>query len=75
MVCQVYLCQLAERGFESQKRAAAEEERKEKRQIQRDVRHHIAVAIDKERLKCAEADAVLKNVHAAEVYGRHMAAA
>ena len=66
--------QLAERGFESQKRAAAEEERKEKRQIQRDVRHHIAVAIGRERLKCVEAEAITKNLHAADVVQRHMAA-
>ena len=66
--------QIAERGFESQKRAAAEEERKVKRQIQRDVRHHIAVAIDRERLKCVEAEAVMKNLHAADIVQRHMAA-
>jgi hypothetical protein len=66
--------QLAERGFESQKRAAAEEVRREKRQIQRDERHKIVVAIDKERLKCAEADAVVKNLSAADIYQKHMAA-
>jgi hypothetical protein len=64
--------QLAERGFESQKRAAAEEARREKRQIQRDERHQIVVA--KERLKCAEADAVRKNLAAADIYQKHMAA-
>ena len=66
--------QLAERGFESQKRAAAEEVRREKRQTQRDERHHFAVAIDKERLKIAEAVAVMKNCAAIDVYGKHMAA-
>jgi hypothetical protein len=66
--------QLAERGFESQKRAVAEEVRREKRQIQRDERHKIIIAIDKERLKCAEADAVRKNLDAADIYQKHMAA-
>ena len=66
--------QLAERGFESQKRAAAEEGRREKRQIQRDVRHHTALAIDRERLKCLEADAVIKTCRANALLSRPMAA-
>ena len=66
--------QLAARGFESQKRAEAEEARREKRQTQRDERHEIVIKIEKERLKIAEAAAVVKNLHAADMYQRHMAA-
>jgi hypothetical protein len=45
-----------------------------KRQIQRDERYKIIFAIDKERLKCAEADTVVKNLRAADIYQTHMAA-
>ena len=47
---------------------------REKRQTQRDERHQLISAIDKERLKCAEAETVLKNLNAAEVYQKCMAA-
>ena len=66
--------QIAERGFESQKRAAAEEERREKRQIAREVRHFTQLAIDRERLKCFEADAVFKTCRANQLLNRPMAA-
>ena len=66
--------QLAERGFESQKRAAAEENRRERRQTQRDVRHFTALAIDRERLKCFEAEAVTKTYRAKQLLSGRMAA-
>jgi hypothetical protein len=61
-------------GFERQKRAAAEEVRREKRQAQRDERHPIDIMIRKERLKCAEADSVTRSLHAADVLQHLMAA-
>ena len=65
---------LAEIGFAREKRAQAEEERREKRQTQRDVRHYTALAIDRERLKCFEADAVIKIHRAKQLLSRPMAA-
>ena len=61
-------------GFERQKRAQAEEVRREKRQEQRDERHLIKMSIEKERLKCVEADAVTHSLRAADFLQRHMAA-
>ena len=72
---------LAEIGFEREKRAQAQEQRREneeirreKRQNQHDERHTIAVATDKKKLECWEADVVTRSCRAAALLHRDMAA-
>src|SRR5579871_6341080 len=51
---------LVERGFESQKRAQAAENRRDRKEERHEERHHHAVALDKKRLERLDTDVVAK---------------